>query len=188
MSSVTQRDSLSKYSQNGRRVPENLLMEHFSAAYLRAIASAAGCSVDKVESDIDSVDFLIQSRGYVELNGKTSRKRSRPVGVQLKCTHHHKPSNGTLRYPLKIKNYDDLRDTDNSYPRILVVVWVPDSWKKRLIWTPEELRLLHCAFWTSLWGREESSNTSAVSIELTKHLSPNALREIVFQAADGDLQ
>lgn len=77
--------------------------EQFSAAYVRAIASAAGYAVSRPEVDDDSVDRTLSARGG---NGSL---RSPKLDIQLKCTARRYSGHPLLRFPLRRKNYDDLR-------------------------------------------------------------------------------
>src|SRR5262245_53491513 len=101
--------------------------EQFSIAWVHSIASAAGYAVEGVRVDIDCVDVTITQFGkwndYPQIEG---------LKVQLKCTYSHTPKEDGIHYPLKIKNYDDLRRKCLN-PRILVVLHVPetvDEWIK----------------------------------------------------------
>jgi hypothetical protein len=70
-----------------------------------------------------------------------------------------------MRFPLNLKNYNDLR-CDCWVPRILVVVVVPE---KREDWVTEMERqfVVHCrAYWASLAGYPETTNTHNVTVEL----------------------
>lgn len=134
--------------------------EQFSNAYIRAVASVAGFSLAKPDVDEDSVDFIIAQRG----GGGTIR--SPRVEVQLKCTGRDILNNGTLHFPLKMKNYDDLRMEDILVPRILVVFCVPENLMDWLDHTEEALLLHYCAYWASLRGMAPTSNSANVTIEI----------------------
>lgn len=163
---------------------EETLMEHYSFAYLKALAAARGYIL-KAEPppDNDSIDAYIVGHGPVRGKGYSPK-----LGVQLKCTARQQPKDGALTFPLPIKNYDDLRRTETNTARVLVVVCVPGDWSTRVQWTPEELRLTRCAYWRSLKGLPHTTNKKTVSIELSEILSLESFDELMFKVASEALQ
>lgn len=153
---------------------ENMQKEQFSNAYLRAVAAVAGFSVAKPEVDDDSVDWSLQARS------RDGYRRSPRLELQLKCTAEPNIANGVLRYPLKVKNYDDLR-IDTVVPRILVVVTIPGDIKGWLDQSPEKLTLRHCAYWANLLGKPKTDNKYDVTVEvpLAQVLSVEGLRAMM---------
>lgn len=71
---------------------------------------------------------------------------------------------------------------------MLVVVCVPDGWQTRVQWTPEELRLARCAYWQSLAGLPETTNTKTINVELSNILDLAAIDELMFLVASGALR
>jgi hypothetical protein len=157
--------------------------EQFSSAYVRAVASVAGFSLAKPEVDEDSIDFILAQRG----GGGTIH--SPRVEVQLKCTGRDIINNGTLHFPLKVKNYDDLRIEDVLVPRILVVLCVPENMTDWLDHTEEALLLHYCAYWASLRGMAPTLNTASVTIEIPQAnvFSAEALSGIMGRVGMGEL-
>ncbi len=136
--------------------------EQFSIAYVRAVASVAGFSVSIPDVDDDSVDMVLAGR-IVE--GVPSRPR---IDLQLKCTSEDVLREGEVVYPLKRKNYDELRLTDLVVPRLLVVVHVPESEAEWLRQTEDELALRRCGYWATLFGQPETTNTSRVTVRMPR--------------------
>ncbi|TAF58914.1 MAG: DUF4365 domain-containing protein [Oscillatoriales cyanobacterium] len=99
----------------------NQQKEQFSNTYLQAIATVSGYSLYKPFVDDDSVDWGIAAKGG------TGRIRAPRLELQLKSTSRDVRENNSIRYPLKLKNYDDLRIDDFAVPRILVVVLIPET-------------------------------------------------------------
>ncbi len=133
--------------------------EQFSIAYVRAVASAAGFSISTPEVDDDSVDMTLIGRSF------TSRPK---IDLQLKCTSEDVLREREVVYPLKRKNYDELRLTGVYVPRLLVVVHVPESDEEWLRHTEDELALRRCAYWVTLRGLPETTNTSKVTVRLPR--------------------
>ena len=158
--------------------------EQFSNAYLRIVATIAGCKLSKPDVDDDSVDFNIQGKGFT---GTYSRPQ---LDVQLKC-HMSDTSVGSkgLSYPLKLKNYNDLRITDILVPRILVLVVVPKDISDWLGQSDNETLLKYCSYWTSIRGQSEVSNKTKVSVHLSqeKRLTAAGLRTLLEIVASGGI-
>lgn len=156
--------------------------EQFSIAYVRAIISAAGYTVYKLDIDEDSVDLGIAGKG-----GKGTFC-SPHLEMQLKCTAIANYDNGYLRYPLKIKNYDDLRRINLHVPQILVTVIVPKELKDWLEQSEEALTMYKCGYWTSLRGKPETKNTKTVTVHLPKRnlFTVEELKRIMSRISDGE--
>jgi len=69
-----------------------------------AVASVAGYGVHRPEPDDDSVDLVVR-----RARGALGSYRSPRLDVQVKCTARDCMTEEAVRYPLKTKNYDDLR-------------------------------------------------------------------------------
>ena len=136
---------------------KTMQMEAFSKAYVRAIASVAGYDLTTPEIDDDSIDLMI-----VDNSGRRAR-----LELQLKATGQAVLKGDHVAYPLPIKNYDDLR-AETITPRILIVVLIPDSAEEWILQTERELIMRRCAYWQTLAGMAESSNSEAVTVHLPR--------------------
>lgn len=163
-------------------MPLTRQQEQFSIAWVRSVASVAGYAVEEIRVDIDSVDLTIVQVGvgeeYPLIEG---------LKIQLKCTYAHAPKEDGLHYPLKIKNYNDLR-RDCLNPRILVVLHVPEKAEQWLKHSHDTLSLYHCAYWMSLNGMPvtENSDTVSVTIPLEQRFTVDALRLLMTALAKGE--
>lgn len=138
--------------------------EHFSYAYVRAVAAVAKIGVAEPRPDDDSVDLILSRRDTGSII------RSPKLDLQVKCVDTD-ASTATktatsLRYSLKLKNYDDLRPSNLLVPRILVVVMVPPNLTEWIHQSEEEMILRHCGYWRSLREMPATPNTSGVTVEL----------------------
>src|SRR5438874_4721373 len=130
-----------------------LRKEQFGRAYVRAVASVAGFSVYEPDVDDDSVDLGLASRGA---EGTTRAPR---LEMQLKSTSVQDVlEDEHLRFPLPVKNYNDLRPENLLVPRILVVALLPAEMEDWLTQNEEQLAMRRCAYWLSLRGREATEN------------------------------
>jgi hypothetical protein len=157
--------------------------EQYSHAYVRAVASVAGFSVSIPEVDDDSIDLQLSGRS---IEGLPLRPR---LDIQLKCTSDDVIRDHQVVYPLKRKNYDELRITEFLVPRLLVVVHVPESEEAWLRHSEDELAMRRCGYWLSLFGMAETTNTSTVSIYLprTNVFDVAGLRGLMGRAARREL-
>ena len=122
---------------------ENDQKEAISRAYVKAIAAAAGFAIYQPSVDDDSIDLGIAASGT---SGFAKRPR---LEMQLKCTASDPPEEPTISFPVKRKNYDDLRPSDLAIPRILVVMLVPGNLADWLNRTERELAIRRCTYWMS---------------------------------------
>lgn len=156
--------------------------EQFSNAYLQAVVSVAGYSLYKPSIDNDSVDWGIAASSDVVGSVRAPR-----LEVQLKSTSREALDKDTIRYPLKLKNYNDLRMPDFSIPRILLVVLLPDKLTDWLKESEQELCLRYCGYWISLNGMPKTLNTTAVTVSIprTNQFTVAALKSIIQGIASG---
>lgn len=156
--------------------------EQFSRAYVQAIAAAAGCSWSEPSVDDDSVDLTLS------MSGAFSTFRSPKLDIQLKCHADVLPTSD-FSFPLKLKNYDDLRDDTVLVPRILVILIVPMNLTDWLVHAEPEMTVRRCAYWVSLRGASETSNTTTVSVPIIRSqlFCPSELEAIMTRIGNGGL-
>ena len=120
--------------------------------------------------------------------GGTGKIFSPRLELQLKCTARDVLENNSIKYPLIIKNYHDLR-INSLVPRILVVVLVPEKITDWIKQKEEELCLRYCAYWVSLRGMPDTTNTTNVTIEIPRsnQFTPDVLQTIIQRISFGDL-
>ena len=145
--------------------------EQFSLAYIRAVAAAAGFNFSQPEVDDDSIDLTLLCRG-----------KARPrLDLQVKCTEAEELETDSFSFPLKRKNYDDLRSTDISQPRILVVVRIPTNIDEWMMFSDNTVCMKRCGYWVNIYGFPATVNTSTVNVNIARSncFSSAALREMM---------
>lgn len=160
----------------------NQQKEQLSAAYVLAVASAAQCSVKEVKVDDDSIDLTIVSK-------QTGKIYHAPeLNIQLKATARASLCEDKLTFPLKVKNYDELR-IKTLVPRILVVMVVPDTPELWIRQAEFKTQIYRCAYWVNLFGKSPSPNCTSISVELPREniFTPAVLSRIMSTIADGDM-
>jgi Domain of unknown function (DUF4365) len=154
----------------------NSQKERFSDAYVHAVAAVAGCDLMKPPTDIDSIDWVVHAQGLA------TPIRAPRIELQLKATSLDVVEPDFVRYPLKIKNYDDLRPDNVLVPRILVVVVLPgDDLAGWLEQSEAQLIMRRCGYWLSLRGMALTENVATVTVSLPRAqvFSPASLGELM---------
>jgi len=158
--------------------------EEFSFAYIQAVAAAAGYKVTSAGRDRDSVDLNIDQHVC-----EPDYPMIPTLRVQVKCTWAHKPKpDGYIHYPLKIKNYNDLRQANVGIPCILVVLYIPNQNPASWLVEDDDSMILHnTAHWLSLRGEEAVSNKThrTVLIPQSQRFDVDELRDIMNRLARG---
>lgn len=157
--------------------------EQFSVAYVNAIAAKVGLSNAGWSVDDDSVDLSLKGKGY------NAKVRNPQVDLQLKCTSQKDIiKNGSLHFPLKKKNYDDLRGDDVMCPRYLVVLVVPDDIDHWIESKNDSMILYHSCYWASIRSCPETKNETSVTIQIpiTQKLNCDSLSELMKLASRGE--
>ena len=154
--------------------------EALSLVYANAVAACAGYVTARPDLDRDSVDLRIQAGGAM-----------RPaLELQLKATANlAKGNDGHFHYPLKRRNYDQLR-IETQTPRLLVVLDLPDDKERWVTITEEELVLRRRAYWLNLKGYVETENLSTVTVRIpTRNVfDVKNLHSLMEQSREGSIQ
>jgi hypothetical protein len=164
----------------------NTRKEEFSYAYIHVIASTAGFSVQiKPRSvDVSGLDVMIETPGALT-EGVVSFPK---IEAQVKCTATRATiTELTINFPLEVKNYNKLRQPHPLVPQILIVVLVPEILENWIgITEPETTTVRKCAYWLSLKGREETSNTENITVHIPRSnlLTPEALSGLMSKVAN----
>jgi len=156
--------------------------EQFSCAYLMAVAAKAGCVLGELRVDDDSVDWVIRHK-------MEGNKNPRPeIDIQLKCTQNFYEQKGLYKFALSKKNYDDLRLTNLSHPRILVIVNIPREDHLWLSLTGNELILRKCGYWLSIEGLPNVKNKSTITVNIPARnvFSPFTLLSLLERISNGE--
>lgn len=152
-----------------------------SYAFLHAVASKAGaaCSIPGRLSDNRGVDAQLTHWGSRE-RGEVDLK------VQLKATARTPADSGShLSYALQNEHYNDLRIERAAAPRILVVLFLPNSQDEWLQITESELILQRAAYWVSLRGAADATTGTTTTVYLPKSqlLTPASLQKLFDDVA-----
>ncbi|MUG99367.1 DUF4365 domain-containing protein [Scytonema sp. UIC 10036] len=162
----------------------NTQKEDFSYAYVYAVTSAAGYSLQAATRRLD--DSGIDAT--ITVPGKLNSKRLPRFDVQIKSTSQAVTKEVSIKYPLSIKNYEELREDDPFVPQLLILVIIPNDVNDWLSQSEESLCLKQCGYWLSLRGHPPVDNQTTITVDIKRQniFSPNTLRMIMERIADGE--
>ena len=169
--------------QNG--MIETKRKEEISKSYLNAVCAIKGIAVDYKCHDDDGLDAFLHK--VVQLADGT--KYIATISAQLKSTSsNYTESKSLYKYPLKAKNYDDLRRR-GSITSYLFLLILPESENDWVTHDIDSLVIKRCMFWLKLEGLPTKKNKSTVTVHIPKTnvVSPEKLDEILTATADGEL-
>lgn len=115
--------------------------------------------------------------------------RNPMIQLQLKCTAVATVAGEAIKFPLPVKNYDDLRQSDVIVPRYLVVMRVPPDDGDWIQHNPDHMALLNDCYWASIRDRPATPNTTTVTVDvpLSQRLTTECLRDLLSKASNGEV-
>ncbi|ADE14120.1 conserved hypothetical protein [Nitrosococcus halophilus Nc 4] len=156
--------------------------EQFSVAYIKAIAAQAGLNNAHPSVDDDSIDL--------ELIGKDFKGilRNPKIELQLKCTSRDLLNGNVIKFPLSLKNYNDLRGDNVLCPRYLAVLVIPENVQDWVEYKDEELILRNSCYWVSIRNHPKTYNKTKVTVDipLKQRLTKETLVELMTLASKGE--
>jgi hypothetical protein len=157
----------------------NTKKEYFSYAYIKAIASVAGFSVELKERDKDNAG--------IDLTVESSCEVAPRFDAQVKCTSQDLLKNGVIKFPLPVKNYKKLATTKCLCPQLLIIVLVPQDIEEWLSISASESKLRRAGYWISLKGFPATTNKESVTIDIpiSQQFTPQSLGSIMRKIVDG---
>jgi hypothetical protein len=160
---------------------ENEQKQQLSIAYVHAVAARAGYTCQPTLVDDDSVDVTLGAKGRVH---QQSVMRSPRLEAQLKSTSQDCLKEEHLVYSLPVKNYNELREP-TMIPRLLIVLLLPPDPAQWLQHSEECLVSRRCAYWLSLLGEPETTNSSEITVRLPRLnlFNVDTLRGLMERAA-----
>ncbi|MFE0347277.1 DUF4365 domain-containing protein [Streptomyces griseoluteus] len=120
----------------------------FGEEFIRMLATAANLDVTQKERDRVGIDWQL---GYA---GRRGTRRYPAIEAQVKCTSSPDIREDHIRYPLKVKNFNQLAGPDYEMPRFLFLVLAPAdpcTWSHA---TEDRLLLSHAAYWLCLHDQD----------------------------------
>lgn len=167
-----------------KRMDPQKQKEEFQYAYVCALAAHAGLSHSVPGVDDDSIDISFHARGQVG----PGKLRSPIIQFQLKCSSQDLIVDDVIKFPLKIKNYDDLRGDDVVAPRYLAVLLVPDDVAHWITNNDDHIALFNSCFWLSLRDYGPTANQVSVTVDvpIKQRLTSATLMDMMQRASYGE--
>jgi len=159
--------------------------EELSKSYLNAVCAVKGIATNVKTHDDDGIDVILQKI----MNRKDGRKYNAQISVQLKSTSSdYSEFDNSFSYPLKRKNYDDLRRpaTLKSYLFLLILPKNENEWVLQSI---DELMIRKCMYWADLKELPNSDNNTSVTVRFSKNnvVSSESLDNILTKIAEEEI-
>lgn len=153
--------------------------EQFNIAYVTAIAAQAGVRHTTITVDDDSIDLMLIGRDY------SGDIRNPQIQIQLKCTSQDMVQGDIIKFPLGVKNYNDLRGENVLCPRYLVILLVPDNHEEWIVHNDDCMMLHNRCFWVSIKAHPPTSNTSNVTVDvpIEQRFTMDSLLELMSAAS-----
>ena len=130
---------------------EEHIKEAISLSFMRLIANRQGFTADKPEQDY-GCDLVLRQVSHSNRNGRKRHLQSgKQLELQLKCTTEKQIAydNGSLKYDLETKTFNDLVEKRNSFisPLLLILMILPDDPSSWLTVSSTELVIRKAAYW-----------------------------------------
>jgi Domain of unknown function (DUF4365) len=144
--------------------------EHFSVAYVEALAYTAGYTVECIHVDVYGVDL--------ELRDGAMR-----VDVQMKCTEHTSVGE-TIPFDLDSKTVNKLADPGRNVPAYLFLVEVPKEISEWVNCTKEGLHLYKWGYYHFMGNEDLTDNaaTKRLQIARSNRLTVESLDRLMKEA------
>ncbi len=160
---------------------DNTKKEEFSYAYVKLLASVSGFIVTDANRALDNagIDITIRAPGIIK------GIFSPGIDAQVKCTSQDVVKDTFIKYPLPVKNYRRLIGK-SAVSQILIIVVVPKDLSNVINILQNETFVKSCAYWTSLKGRQDTSNDETITIEIPKEnvLTSQVLKDQIENEAE----
>lgn len=163
----------------------NTQKEEFSYAYVKAVASVAGCAVEQKPRAIDNAGIDLT----IVVPGEIGEILFPKFDAQIKCTSSQTVfHSNSIKFPLDVKNYNKLRHEKPLTPQLLIVVLVPTDIHGWMSISEDETLVKRCGYWISLKGKPHTNNSSTITIDIPRSnlFTPSALSLIMHKIAHGE--
>ena len=151
-------------------MPDNLIKEELSLAYVQAVTARSGHDLTVRRVDYRGIDGTVENPLLRGVNR---------VDFQLKSTTVYNIRDTDIMYDLRVDNYN-LLVSERDIPRVFILFIMPRDETQWLVQSPDELCLRRCAYWRSLMGEDPSNNRSTVRIPVPQAnvFDQNGLRDV----------
>jgi hypothetical protein len=142
----------------------NSKKEEFSYGYLQLLCATNGLALEKTGRAIDNIGIDVIIKATEKINNIYAPR----IDVQVKCTSQDIEKEDVIKFQLKVKTYNQLREENVYVKNILVVVIVPKNLEEWLVVENARMILKKCGYWICLQGYPETENTENITIDIPK--------------------
>jgi hypothetical protein len=145
-------------------ITEQHIMEGISRAFVTAVAHATGLNIE-----VSAYDYGLDGTfSSVKVRKNRRVADGYKLDFQLKASTNIILEDEYVKYNLESKNYNDLVDIDVGTPRILILYKLPILKNEWLNVCESGILLKDCAWWYSLHGLKETTNSQTVTIRIPR--------------------
>lgn len=159
-------------------------MEQLQEGYVYAVASTAGCTINRIDRDVNGLDVeFILSRGQ-HLEEVTIR-------AQLKSTTTRKPDRSKRAFSFQFKerkHFDHLAKRREAVKAILLVLVTDPDQSRWSTATHDALSIQRCCYWVNLEGHPAAATAVAsptVKVPISNVFDAAALRAMFDRVLAG---
>ena len=164
-------------------LPVSERQQQFSLAHVHMIASAAGCSIKRHDTDYDGVDITIASSTEYETY------LCPEIELQVKCTSQRRLlRDDHLAWQMSRTPFLKLTNRKRFTPAFLGVLLIPEQDAPLLNITEEHLLTASCMYWqaaSQLGEIAEGSATKTVHLPRSNLFDVDALKGIMQAVGEG---
>lgn len=159
----------------------NSKKEEFSYGYLQLLCAINGLALEKTGRAIDNKGIDVMIIGTEKIKEINALR----IDAQVKCTSQNIEKEDVIKFRLKVKAYNQLRDENNYSTTILIVVVVPQNEEDWLTVENNEMIFRKCGYWICLKGYPEVKDKSTITIDIPKEniITNKTLLNLVEQEA-----
>ena len=138
-------------------------MEMLQDSYLRAIASASGCTMAKPDPD-DGIDWVLTHASEAHtVDSEVDLK------IQLKSTSSTlpNPANGKVSVPVSNGRFLKLAQKPVTVNRILVAMVIPRDVALWIAASHDVFELRHCCYWINMAGMAPNPRSTRTTVDVS---------------------
>jgi Domain of unknown function (DUF4365) len=145
--------------------------EHFSLAYVAALATLGGCTRSNWTHDKDGVDVTLRRGAWM-------------VDLQMKCSSVARIVDEDFVYDLDVKTYDKLRSPERSAASFLGLVVVPEDINDWIHHTEQQLLMSCAGYYAKILNLPPAKGVETIAIHLPRrHLFGSEALRYMFDVS-----
>lgn len=157
-------------------------MEQLQEGYVLSVAATAGCTVERVQRDVNGIDLMIIRQHSPQLEEIS-------LYAQLKSTTTKRPNpdKPSFGYQFRHRAHFDRLAMERSMIKAVLLVMVTDPDQSK--WTAarhESLSVRKCCYWVNLEGQQSTAEQPTVRVPTDQVFSAFALSVLLDRIERGE--